>query len=251
VRQADQARTDFAAIEIELEVIQAQLARLPTRKELAQTALLATLTGAAPVLVGIEVLFWMMDDRDWWQLDGGEHYRELAAWLREIAGTCRLPDPQRELRAQRRAPRAPSPMTIGSSPSAGHNQIYIAASALRTDQPPAPFRHWRRRRIPACLLGWVRFTPVDHIPCTRPRAGDGPQPRFRGSSAGLGTVSSTPAISPPARWLVFPSLGQWCHTKLPSRWDRARPDGRTPCTRRSAGPEQWQRCRASSAGRAE
>jgi hypothetical protein len=39
----------------------------------------------------------MMDDRDWWQQDGGEHYRELAAWLREVAGTCRLPDPQREL----------------------------------------------------------------------------------------------------------------------------------------------------------
>jgi hypothetical protein len=30
-----------------------QLARLPTRKELAQTALLATLTGAAIVLAGI------------------------------------------------------------------------------------------------------------------------------------------------------------------------------------------------------
>lgn len=53
----DQARTDIAAIESELEVIQAQLARLPTRRELAQTALLATLTGAALVLVGIEALF--------------------------------------------------------------------------------------------------------------------------------------------------------------------------------------------------
>jgi hypothetical protein len=30
-----------------------QLARMPTRKELAQTALLATLTGAAVVLAGI------------------------------------------------------------------------------------------------------------------------------------------------------------------------------------------------------
>jgi hypothetical protein len=39
-----------------LEVIQAQRARLPTR-ELAQTVLLATLTGAALVLVGIEALF--------------------------------------------------------------------------------------------------------------------------------------------------------------------------------------------------
>jgi hypothetical protein len=57
MRQADQARTDIAAIESELEVIQAQLARMPTRRELAQTALLATLTGAALVLVGIEALF--------------------------------------------------------------------------------------------------------------------------------------------------------------------------------------------------
>ena len=39
MRQADQARTDFAAIESELEVIQKQLARLPTRRELAGTAL--------------------------------------------------------------------------------------------------------------------------------------------------------------------------------------------------------------------
>jgi hypothetical protein len=35
LRQADQARTDFGAIESELEVIQKQLARLPTRRELA------------------------------------------------------------------------------------------------------------------------------------------------------------------------------------------------------------------------
>jgi hypothetical protein len=35
LRQSDQTRTDLAAIEAELEVIQAQLARLPTRKELA------------------------------------------------------------------------------------------------------------------------------------------------------------------------------------------------------------------------
>jgi hypothetical protein len=32
LRQADQARTDFAAIESELEVIQKQLGRLPTRR---------------------------------------------------------------------------------------------------------------------------------------------------------------------------------------------------------------------------
>ena len=57
MHQADQARSDFAAIESELGIIQAQLARLPTRKELAQTALLATLTGAAIVFAAIEAFF--------------------------------------------------------------------------------------------------------------------------------------------------------------------------------------------------
>ena len=38
----------------------------------------------------------MMEDRDWWG-STGEHYRELAGWLREIAGKCRLPNPQQEL----------------------------------------------------------------------------------------------------------------------------------------------------------
>jgi len=36
-------------------------------------------------------------DRDYWLLDGGDHYRELAEWLREVAVRCRLPNPQREL----------------------------------------------------------------------------------------------------------------------------------------------------------
>jgi hypothetical protein len=39
----------------------------------------------------------MMEDRNWWGSDNGAHYRELAAWLREIAGKCRLPNPQQEL----------------------------------------------------------------------------------------------------------------------------------------------------------
>jgi hypothetical protein len=39
----------------------------------------------------------MISDRDWWQLAGGEHYRELAARLREVACKCRLPNPQGEL----------------------------------------------------------------------------------------------------------------------------------------------------------
>jgi hypothetical protein len=29
--------------------------------------------------------------------EGGAHYRELAAGLRELAGKCRLPNPRREL----------------------------------------------------------------------------------------------------------------------------------------------------------
>ena len=57
LRQVDQARCDFAAIADDLEFIKGQLARLPTRKELARTALLAMLTAAALVLAGIEALF--------------------------------------------------------------------------------------------------------------------------------------------------------------------------------------------------
>jgi hypothetical protein len=39
LRQGDQARTDFALIESNLEFIAGQLARLPTRCDLAKTAL--------------------------------------------------------------------------------------------------------------------------------------------------------------------------------------------------------------------
>ena len=39
LRQADQARTDFALIESDLEIIQKQFARLPTHRELAGGAL--------------------------------------------------------------------------------------------------------------------------------------------------------------------------------------------------------------------
>jgi hypothetical protein len=39
LRQADQARTDFALLESNLELIAGQLARLPTRGQLAQAAL--------------------------------------------------------------------------------------------------------------------------------------------------------------------------------------------------------------------
>jgi hypothetical protein len=57
LRQADHARSDFAAISDDLDFIKGQLARLPSRKELARLTLLATFTGAALVLAGIEVLF--------------------------------------------------------------------------------------------------------------------------------------------------------------------------------------------------
>ena len=57
LRQIDQARGDLYAIGEDLDFIKGQLVRLPTRKEMAQTALLATLTASALVLAGIEALF--------------------------------------------------------------------------------------------------------------------------------------------------------------------------------------------------
>jgi hypothetical protein len=39
LRQADQARTDFAALESDLQIVISQLARLPTRSDLTRTAL--------------------------------------------------------------------------------------------------------------------------------------------------------------------------------------------------------------------
>jgi hypothetical protein len=55
LRQIDQARGDLYAITEELAVLQAQLVRLPTRTDLTRLMLLATLTGTALVLAGIEV----------------------------------------------------------------------------------------------------------------------------------------------------------------------------------------------------
>jgi hypothetical protein len=57
LRQVDQARGDLYAIADDLEFIKSQLARVPTRKEVAQTALLVTVTTAALVLIGMEALF--------------------------------------------------------------------------------------------------------------------------------------------------------------------------------------------------
>jgi hypothetical protein len=57
LRQVDQARGDLYAIADDLEFIKNPLARVPTRKEVAQTALLVTVTTAALVLIGMEALF--------------------------------------------------------------------------------------------------------------------------------------------------------------------------------------------------
>jgi hypothetical protein len=54
LRQADQARADFGAIEDDLDFIKSQLARLPSRAEVARLILLATLaTGALVLLVAL------------------------------------------------------------------------------------------------------------------------------------------------------------------------------------------------------
>jgi hypothetical protein len=52
LRQADAARADLYAIHDELDFIREQIARLPTRKDLARVALLAALGGAALALAG-------------------------------------------------------------------------------------------------------------------------------------------------------------------------------------------------------
>jgi hypothetical protein len=57
LRQADQARTDFTAIESELEIVQKQLTRLPTRRELAGTALGIML--ATMMLTTLSLLFFL------------------------------------------------------------------------------------------------------------------------------------------------------------------------------------------------
>jgi hypothetical protein len=57
LRQVDQARTDFAIIEDYLEPIYARLARVPTRMELARTALGIIFCSAGLVILWFEV-FW-------------------------------------------------------------------------------------------------------------------------------------------------------------------------------------------------
>jgi hypothetical protein len=56
LRQADAARADLYAIHDELDFLKAQIARLPTRKDLARIALLSLLGGAALAIAGVELL---------------------------------------------------------------------------------------------------------------------------------------------------------------------------------------------------
>ena len=55
LRQADQIRTDIANVESGLEMIMAQLARLPTRKERAFKPLYVMLGSAGIVILWIEL----------------------------------------------------------------------------------------------------------------------------------------------------------------------------------------------------
>ena len=57
LHQADQARSDFAAIEDDFQFIMAQLARLPTPKELWRVGLLGMLGGSA-LTVSLALAFW-------------------------------------------------------------------------------------------------------------------------------------------------------------------------------------------------
>jgi hypothetical protein len=57
LRQVDQARADSATIEDHLEFVMSQLARVPTRGELARVAL-GIMFGAAGLVIGWFELFW-------------------------------------------------------------------------------------------------------------------------------------------------------------------------------------------------
>jgi hypothetical protein len=57
LRQAAQARTDFAALEAHLEFLMHQMAQLPTYQQLAKIALLIAFVVAVLGIVGIEALW--------------------------------------------------------------------------------------------------------------------------------------------------------------------------------------------------
>jgi hypothetical protein len=54
LRQVDQARDDFAALQDDLDFIKVQLARLPTRHELWRAAMLGMIGGAVAAVTLIE-----------------------------------------------------------------------------------------------------------------------------------------------------------------------------------------------------
>ena len=56
LRQADAARADLYAIHDELDFIKVQLARLPTRRDMARVALIGVLAGAAPTVAVVALL---------------------------------------------------------------------------------------------------------------------------------------------------------------------------------------------------
>jgi hypothetical protein len=56
LRQADAARADLYAIDDKVDFIKVQIARLPTRKDLALIALLSVLGGAALTIAGALLL---------------------------------------------------------------------------------------------------------------------------------------------------------------------------------------------------
>ena len=59
LHQVDQARSDFAAIESDLQFVMEQLARLPTRRDLAKAALGIIISTAALVILWAES-FWRL-----------------------------------------------------------------------------------------------------------------------------------------------------------------------------------------------
>ena len=59
LQQADQARTDFALLESNLEFIASRLSRLPTRRDLAMAALGIIVSTAALVILWAEA-FWRL-----------------------------------------------------------------------------------------------------------------------------------------------------------------------------------------------
>ena len=59
LRQSDQARTDFSAIEDDLQFLASQVARLPTRRDLAKAALGIIISTAGLVILWAEA-FWRL-----------------------------------------------------------------------------------------------------------------------------------------------------------------------------------------------